>query len=55
MFDESEWEGLDRVLVRESSWLDYIMADSNGNFPDYPINKECRQGFQVYARRNIPG
>jgi hypothetical protein len=35
--DEGEWEGLSRALARDPGWVDYIIADSHGDFPQYPL------------------
>lgn len=34
-----EWEGLERFIAKDRSWVDYIQADSHEDFPRYPI--EC--------------
>jgi len=36
---EGEWEGLTRFLEKDRDWVDYIMADSHGDFPRYPLEK----------------
>lgn len=42
MFDtppEGEWQGLADYLKTEGDWLDYILADSHEEFPQYPLEK----------------
>lgn len=34
---EGEWQGLTQALANENGWVDYIMADSHFDFPDYPL------------------
>lgn len=36
--DEGEWAGLAEAYRQESPLVDYIMADSHGAFPQYPLN-----------------
>jgi hypothetical protein len=36
---EGEWEGLTRFLEKDRDWVDYIMADSHGDFPRYPLQE----------------
>jgi hypothetical protein len=37
-FTDGEWEGLARWFAsRKPDWVDYLMADDYGSFPDYPL------------------
>ena len=38
--DEGEYEGLYRRLKGDMSWIDYLMVDSHGDFPAYPLTHE---------------
>jgi hypothetical protein len=35
---EKEWEGLATQMTDGGEWIDYIMADSHDNFPEFPLN-----------------
>jgi len=34
---DGEWEGLTKELSEKNGWVDYIMADSHFEFPEYPL------------------
>ncbi|MCL1856159.1 MAG: glycoside hydrolase family 20 zincin-like fold domain-containing protein [Kiritimatiellaeota bacterium] len=34
---DGEWEGLAKELADKNGWVDYIMADSHFEFPEYPL------------------
>ncbi|MBT9150709.1 MAG: hypothetical protein DDT40_00886 [candidate division WS2 bacterium] len=34
---EGEWEGLAKAFTPRPDWVDYIMADSHTDFPEYPL------------------
>ena len=34
-----EWEGLERFIATDRSWVDYIQADSHEDFPRHPIER----------------
>ena len=36
-FTQGEWEGLSRAFTNPPDWVDYLMADDGGFFPDYPL------------------
>ena len=36
-FTTGEWEGLSRAFANPPDWVDYLMADDGGFFPDYPL------------------
>ena len=38
VFDDDDWDGLYRYLATdESKWIDALMVDSHGEFPEYPL------------------
>jgi hypothetical protein len=34
---DGEWEGLSRAFAVRPDWVDYLMADNAGSFPEYPL------------------
>lgn len=42
-----EWEGLAKFLEKDKNWLDYILADSHGEFPRYPLDKGVPGGLPL--------
>ena len=36
-FHDDEWANLDEYLKKEN-WIDYVLADAHGNYPEYPLN-----------------
>ena len=49
-FDEhqkGEWEGLARAFERGPDWVDYIMADSSGDFPEHPLKHGVPGGLPL--------
>ena len=36
-FIKGEWEGLSRVFSTKPDWVDFVMADDCGGFPEYPL------------------
>lgn len=47
-FTSGEWQGLATALEREKpDWLDYLMADDFGRFPDYPLKHGVPGGLPV--------
>jgi hypothetical protein len=42
-----EWEGLARLLAQDSSWVDYVMADSHTDFPRYPLEQGVPGGLPL--------
>lgn len=54
MFDQTDsrdWQGLERVLEEDHSWFDYLMVDSNEEYPDYPIEHRM---FERVPMLNFP-
>lgn len=49
VLDESdgEWEGLAAALAEDRSWVDYIMADSHNEFPEYPLTHGVPGGLPM--------
>lgn len=45
--NEGEWEGLSRVLGGENGWVDYILADSHTDFPEYPLKNGVPGGLPL--------
>lgn len=37
LFDNNEWEGLKKAFLKRPSWVNYILADSHSDFPEYPL------------------
>ena len=45
---EKEWAGLDDALKNNGEpWIDYILADSHGEFPKYPLNNGVPGGRKM--------
>ncbi len=45
-FIDGEWEGLHRIFSeKKPEWVDYIMADDYGGFPEYPLKHGIPGGF----------
>lgn len=44
---DGEYEGLERVLAEDSIWVDYIMADSHEEFPEYPLRPGSLAGLPI--------
>ena len=44
---EGEWKGLARELATDTSWVHYIMADSHGDFPRYPLDQGVPGGLPL--------
>lgn len=42
-----EWEGLTRALEKDSSWIDYVLCDSHGDFPRYPLEHGVPAGLPM--------
>jgi hypothetical protein len=42
-----EWEGLERFIATDRSWVDYIQADSHEDFPRYPIEHGVPGGLPL--------
>jgi hypothetical protein len=42
-----EWEGLERFVATDKSWVDYIQADSHEDFPRYPIERGVPGGLPL--------
>jgi hypothetical protein len=42
-----EWEGLSQLLAQDSSWVDYVMADSHTDFPRYPLEHGVPGGLPL--------
>ncbi|HBO43122.1 MAG TPA: hypothetical protein DD670_04145 [Planctomycetaceae bacterium] len=40
-----EWEGLSKALARDHDWVDFILAESHGDFPRYPLDKGVPGGL----------
>jgi len=36
-FTKGEWAGLSRTFSSQPDWVDYLLADDYGGFPEYPI------------------
>lgn len=51
LFDEGEtngeWEGLAKKFAGRPGWVDYILADSHENFPEYPLKKGVPGGLPL--------
>jgi len=44
---DGEYEGLERVLAEDASWVDCIMADSHEDFPAYPLQPGSLAGLPI--------
>ena len=44
---DGEYEGLERVLAEDKSWVDYIMADAHEDFPEYPLRPGSLAGLPI--------
>ncbi len=45
-FTTGEWEGLDKAFnTQKPDWVDYMMIDDHGSFPDYPLQHGVPGGF----------
>ena len=44
---DGEWEGLARELTEHNGWVDYIMADSHFDFPEYPLRHGVPGGLPM--------
>jgi hypothetical protein len=42
-----EWEGLSRAFASRPDWVDYILADSHGDFPAYPLERGVPGGLPM--------
>ena len=45
-FDDADWERFYEFL-RNQDWVDYIVADSHGEFPKYPLNHPLPEGVRL--------
>jgi len=36
-FTKGEWEGISRAFAKKPDWVDYLLADDYGGFPEYPL------------------
>lgn len=45
--DQGEWSGLSAALERENGWIDYILADSHTDFPEYPLTHDVPGGLPL--------
>ena len=45
--DQGEWSGLADNLARGNGWVDYILADSHTDFPEYPLTHEIPGGLPL--------
>jgi hypothetical protein len=49
-FINGEWEGLDKwFATRKPKWVDYLMADDCGSFPEYPLKHGIPGGLPVLS------
>lgn len=46
-WDKREWPGLAKVFERRPDWVDYLMADSHGEFPRYPLEQGVPGGLPM--------
>ena len=44
---DGEWEGLAAALTEDRSWVEYIMADSHFEFPEYPLTHGVPGGLPM--------
>ena len=44
---EGEWEGMAKAFTPRPDWVDYIMADSHTNFPEYPLKNGVPGGLPL--------
>jgi hypothetical protein len=44
---DGEYEGLEKVLAEDKSRVDYIMADSHEQFPEYPLRPGALVGLPI--------
>jgi len=45
-FTKGEWEGVSRAFAaKKPEWVDYVMADDFGGFPEYPLRNGIPGGF----------
>lgn len=44
---DGEYEGLEQALAKDKSWVDYIMADSHEEFPEYPLRPGSLAGLPI--------
>ena len=45
--DQGEWSGLSAALDKENGWIDYILADSHTDFPEYPLTHDIPGGLPL--------
>ena len=36
-FTKGEWEGISRAFAKRPDWVDFLLADDYGGFPEYPL------------------
>lgn len=44
---QGEWAGLSAALAEKNDWVNYIMADSHTDFPQYPLTHETPGGLPL--------
>ena len=46
---DGEWEGLDRAFAKRPDWVDYLMVDNAGKFPEYPLKHGIPGGLPAVS------
>ena len=48
-FTTGEWEGLDRAFANRPDWVDYLLIDNHGAFPEYPLKHGVPGGLPAVS------
>lgn len=49
LFDEAEWKGLATAFAQKPEWVDYVIADSHGSFPRFPLDHGAPGGLPLLS------